>query len=297
MGFLWNPDWSALGDAKIWLAAAGQIFFTLSVGIGTILTYASYLTRKDDVALSGLTAAAANEVAEVILGGSIVIPAAFAFFGAAATAAFAKAGTFDLGFVTMPLVLQQFPCGNIFGFAWFVLLFIAGITSSISLAQPAIAFLEDEFGLSKKEATLIFAVNSFVLCHAAILFIGNGVLGELDFWGGTFCLVLFATVETILFGWVFGMEKAWTELHVGSDITIPGLYRWIIKYVTPLALLAILGWWAWQEGIPTAMMENVAPENARYILGARILLLSLLAELLCLVWIIWRRRCLAEVPA
>jgi len=297
LGFLWNPDWSALGSAKVWLAAAGQIFFTLSVGIGVILTYASYLTPKDDVALSGLTAAATNEVAEVILGGSIVIPAAFAFFGPAGTAEFAKGGTFDLGFVTMPLVIQQFPYGNLFGFAWFILLFIAGVTSSISLAQPAIAFLEDEFGLSKKEATLIFAVNSFVLCHAAILFIGNGVLGELDFWGGTFCLVLFATVETILFGWVFGMEKAWTELHVGSDITIPKIYRWIIKYVTPLVLLTILGWWLWQEGIPTAMMENVAPENARYVLGARIMLLSLLAELVCLVWIVWRRRRAPEVPA
>ena len=85
LGFLWNPDWSALKSAKVWLAATGQIFFTLSCGIGVILTYASYLTKQDDVALSGLTAAATNEVAEVILGGSIVIPAAFAFFGPAVT--------------------------------------------------------------------------------------------------------------------------------------------------------------------------------------------------------------------
>jgi SNF family Na+-dependent transporter len=297
LGFLWNPDWSALWSGKVWLAAAGQIFFTLSVGIGVILTYASYLTPKDDVALSGLTAAATNEVAEVILGGSIVIPAAFAFFGPVGTADIAKGGAFNLGFVTMPLVLQQFPYGNLFGFAWFALLFIAGITSSISLAQPAIAFLEDEFGLSKKEATLVFAVNSFVLCHAAILFIGNGVLDELDFWGGTFCLVLFATIETILFGWVFGMEKAWTELHVGSDITIPRIYRWIIKYATPVVLLIILGAWCIQEGVPVALMRNVSTENARYVLGARIMLLSLLAELVLLVWIVWRRRRLAEAQA
>jgi SNF family Na+-dependent transporter len=249
------------------------------------------------VALSGLTAAATNEVAEVILGGSIVIPAAFAFFGPVGTAAIAKGGAFNLGFVTMPLVLQQFPYGNLFGFAWFVLLFIAGITSSISLAQPAIAFLEDEFGLTKKEATLLFAANSFVLCHAAILFIGNGVLDELDFWGGTFCLVLFATIETILFGWVFGMEKAWTELHVGSDITIPRIYRWIIKYVTPVVLLVILGAWFWQEGLSVVLMENAKPENARYVLGTRIMLLSLLAELVLLVWIVWRRRRLVEAKA
>ncbi|NLA74335.1 MAG: sodium:calcium symporter, partial [Deltaproteobacteria bacterium] len=70
-GFLWNPDFSALLSAKTWLAAAGQIFFSLSVGIGAILTYASYLKKKDDVVLSGLTAVGTNEFAEVILGGSI----------------------------------------------------------------------------------------------------------------------------------------------------------------------------------------------------------------------------------
>jgi len=307
MGFLWNPDWSALGGArtvslagrefslwlpngKIWLAAAGQIFFTLSVGIGVILTYASYLTKEDDVALSGLTAAATNEVAEVIIGGSVIIPAAFAFFGPAATAAIAQGGGFDLGFVTMPLVLQQFPYGQMFGFMWFALLFIAGITSSISLAQPAIAFLEDEFGLSRKEATLLFAVNSFVLCHAAIFFLGNGVLDELNFWGGTFCLVLFATIETILFAWVFGIESAWTELHVGSDITIPRGYRFIIKYVTPAFLLVILGVWFVQDGVPLLLLESVKPENVNYVLATRIMLLSLLADLALLVWIVWKRR-------
>ncbi len=81
LGFLWNPDLSALKSAKVWLAAAGQIFFTLSVGIGVILTYASYLTKQDDVVLSGLTSVSLNEFAEVILGGTIVIPAAFVFFG------------------------------------------------------------------------------------------------------------------------------------------------------------------------------------------------------------------------
>lgn len=78
-GFIWNPDFSALKSARVWLEAAGQIFFTLSVGIGMILTYASYLSKGDDVVLSGLTATGANEFAEVILGGSIIIPAAFVF--------------------------------------------------------------------------------------------------------------------------------------------------------------------------------------------------------------------------
>jgi len=295
LGYLWNPQWSALKDAKVWLAAAGQIFFTLSCGIGVILTYASYLTKQDDVALSGLTAAATNEVAEVILGGSIVIPAAFAFFGPIAISQIAAGGAFNLGFVTMPLVLQKMAFGNILGFMWFMLLFLAGITSSISLAQPAVAFLEDEFNLSRKQACLILAVATFILCQPAIFLLGRGVVDELDFWGGTFCLVLFATIETILFGWVFGMEKAWTEMHVGSDITIPRAYRFIIKYVTPAFLLLILGFWFVQQWVPTILLRGVPAENVRYIAATRLMLFGFFVLLVFLVRVVWHRRRRAQI--
>jgi SNF family Na+-dependent transporter len=294
LGFLWNPDWSALKDARVWLAAAGQIFFTLSCGIGVILTYASYLTKKDDVALSGLTAASANEFAEVILGGSIVIPAAFAFFGMAATSKIASGGIFNLGFVTMPLVLQKMAYSNLFGFMWFMLLFLAGITSSISLGLPAIAFLEDEFNLTKKEATLAFAVATFVLSQPSIFFLKYGVVDELDFWGGTFFLVVFATIEAILFSWIFGMDKAWTELHVGSDITIPRFYRYIIKYITPLFLMFILGFWIVQDWIPVMLLKNVEAQNLPHILWTRIMLLFLLVTLLFMIWIAWKHRAAKE---
>ena len=90
------------------------------------------------------------------------------------------------------------------------------------MGRQAIAFLEDEFNLSKKKAVLVFGAVTFVLCRASIFFIGKGVLGELDFWGGNFFLILFGTVEVILFAWVFGMDRAWTELHAGSDITLGG---------------------------------------------------------------------------
>jgi len=290
LGFLWNPDWSALGRAQVWMAAAGQICYTLSVGIGVILTYASYLSKKDDVALSGLTAAATNEVAEVIVGGSIVIPAAFAFFGLAGTQSVAEGGAFDLGFVTMPLVLDQMAFGNLMGFMWFGLLFLAGVTSSISLAQPAVAFLEDEFGLSKKRAVLVFSAVSFILCQPCILFLDKGVLDQMDFWGGTFCLVLFGTVETILFAWVFGMEDAWTELHVGSDITIPRFYRFIIKYITPVFLIALLVFWIWEQGPSAILLKDVPDANLPYVWASRALLLVLLVVLAFMVRHAWKKR-------
>ncbi len=294
LGFLWNPDFSALKSAKVWLAASGQIFFTLSVGIGVILTYASYLSKGDDVALSGLSAVSTNELAEVILGGSIVIPAAFAFFGPVEIQNIARGGAFNLGFVTMPLIFQKITLSPFFGCIWFLLLFLAGITSSISLAQPAVAFLEDEFNISRKKAVLIFGIISFLLCQPSIFFLGNGVLNELDFWGGTFCLVLFATVETILFGWIFGIERSWEEMHQGADITIPKIYKFIIKYITPLFLFLILSFWMYQEALPTILMKNISAQNRPYILGIRAMLLILLLSLAVLVKIAWQKRKLTK---
>jgi neurotransmitter:Na+ symporter, NSS family len=290
MGFLWNPDFSALKSAKVWLEAAGQIFFTLSVGIGVILTYASYLSKGDDVALSGLTAASMNELAEVVLGGSIVITAAFAFFGPVGTKAIAESGVFNLGFVTMPLILNALPFARLLGFLWFFLLFLAGITSAVSLAQPAVAFLEDEFDIGRKKAVGIFAVVCFILCQPAIFFLGRGVVDELDFWGGTFFLVVFAAIETILFGWVFGMDKAWDEIHRGADMRVPRIYKFIIKYITPAFLLCILGMWFWQEWVPILTMKGVSLENRPLILATRAGLCAVFLVLVFLVRSAWRRK-------
>lgn len=290
LGFLWNPDLGALRSPKVWLAASGQIFFTLSVGIGVILTYASYLAKKDDVALSGLTSAATNEFAEVILGGSIVIPAAFVFFGPQEIVNIAKSGTFNLGFVTMPLIFQNINFGMLFSFMWFALLFIAGITSSISLAQPAIAFMEDEFNITKRDAVLVFGTLTFILCQPAIFLLGKGVVDELDFWAVNFCLVVFAMIETILFSWVFGIDKAWDEMHSGAYIKIPKFYKFVIKYITPSFLIAILGWWLVKEGIPVFMMAGVSDENKPYVLMTRLMLVGIFAMLAVLVNVAWKHR-------
>ncbi|MBI5400040.1 sodium-dependent transporter [Candidatus Saganbacteria bacterium] len=289
-GFLWNPDFSVLTSAKVWMAAAGQIFFTLSVGIGAILTYASYLKKGDDIILSGLTAASTNELAEVVLGGSIIIPAAFVFFGVAGATAAAQSGAFNLGFVTMPLIFGQIPLGAVFALLWFGLLFLAGITSSVSLAEPAVAFFADDFGISRKKAVVWLGVILFILCQFPIFFLGQGVVDELDFWGGTFCLVIFGTIETVLFVWVFGIEKAWAEMHHGAEMRIPGFYKPIIKYVTPLFLFLILGFWFFQQGIPVIMMQGVAAAQQPYVLATRIGLVVLFLAIALFVRLAWYKK-------
>ncbi|MBD3219112.1 MAG: sodium:calcium symporter [candidate division Zixibacteria bacterium] len=297
LGYLWNQDFSKLKDPQIWLAAAGQVFFTLSVGMGVILTYSSYLRQKDDVALSGLTSATANEFAEVVLAGSIIIPAAFIFFGPnpAAVQQIADSGSFSMGFVTMPLIFQQIPGGAVFGFIWFFMLFLAGVTSSISIVQPIVAFLKNEFGLSRGEAVLLVGAFMFILCQPAIWFLKYGVMDDIDFWAANFIIVLGALIEIILFGWVLGSKKGWKELHRAANIKVPGIFRVLIKYITPLFLAGILGVWLYQNWFDVILMNTdpagnpFNPEHKPYVLMARFFLLSLFIILCTLTYIAWRR--------
>ncbi len=290
LGFLWNPDLSQLKSAKIWLAAAGQVFFTLSVGIGVILTYSSYLRQTDDVPLAGLSAASTNEFAEVILGGSLIIPAAFIFFGPENIVDIAYSGAFNLGFITMPEIFSGIPMGAVFSFLWFLMLFLAGITSSISLAQPLVGFFQDEFKLSRERAVVLFGAMTFLLCQPAVWWLANGVMDDLDFWGGNFFIVLGATIEIIIVAWVFGVDRFWNEMHIGSGMRVPVFFKYIIKYVTPVFLLGILGFWIAQDWWDTITMKGVAPENMPYVLGTRIGIVLLFIFFCVLVKIAWSKR-------
>lgn len=296
LGYLWNPDLSVLRSSRVWLAAAGQVFFTLSVGIGAILTYASYLKRDDDVALSSLTAVGMNEFAEVILAGCLVIPAAFAFFGPQEMTAIAKGGAFNLGFVTMPLVLGRLPWGHLFGCLWFLLLFLAALTSSISLAQPVIAFIQNVYGWTRAKAVSMFGIVSFLLSQPAIWWLGRGAMDEMDFWGGTFCLVLFGTIEIILFGWIFGMERGWREIQHGADLRLHPVFKVIIKYVTPAYLLFILFFWLYDNAKTTISLSGVDPANRPYVIATRLMLIGLfVAMALSMRSVLHRRRRIQEL--
>jgi len=239
LGFMWNPSWDALWKAKTWLAAAGQIFFTLGVGFGIIINYSSYLKKKDDIVLSSLTASSVNEFFEVCLGGMITIPAAFIFFGAMiGTGGF---GTYDLGFKVLPNVFAQMPAGQMFGFLWFVMLFLAAITSSLSMLQPVIAFFEEGLGL-RRHASVTFLALLSALGSGFILYFSKRrlALDTFDFWGGTMLLLILATIQSILYGWVLGIERGEREAHHGAHLRIPRFVQIVLKFVSPVFLVAIL---------------------------------------------------------
>jgi len=241
LNFLWTPDWEEIFQPKVWLAAAGQVLFTLSLGYSAIITYASYLKKNDDIVVSGLSATSLNEFAEVILGASIAIPAAAAFFGVAVARDVAASGAFNLAFVSIPAIFANIQFGAFFGFLWFSLLFIAGITSSVAITQPVVAFLEDEFRLSRPVAVAAAMIPLFGIAHVPIFF--ANALDEMDFWAGTFLVVVFALTEILIFFWAFDPEKAWRELNRGGIIRIPRFFFPIMRYVTPAFLLVITVWW------------------------------------------------------
>ncbi len=281
--YVWNPNFSQITQSKTWLAAAGQIFFTLSVGTGSILTYASYLKRRDDIVLTGLSTSATNEFAEVILGGSIAIPVAVAFFGLTQTETIAQGGAFDLGFVAMPIIFQKLPLGQLFGMLWFLLLFFAGITSSVALCSPAMAFLQDQLKWSRKKAVTAVGAALLFCGLPVVFFLKHGVLDEMDFWAGTFGLVVFAMIEVILFAWIFGMKRAWNEMHAGADINIPRIFKFIIKYITPSYLIVLLISWGIQDGLPKLTMRGRTAVDIPFLWGTRMMMLGITALIIFLV--------------
>ena len=284
LGFLWNPDFTRLMDVNVWMAAAGQIFFTLSVGMGVILSYASYLRKNDDVAHSALSSAATNEFAEVILGGSIVIPAAFVFLGAVGAREDAESGSFNLGFVTMPLIFNQMTFGSLIGLAWFGLLFIAGVTSSVSLIQPILTFMQDELKYARKQATILIGAVTLVAGLVLKWTLAYGTVDELNFWGGTFLPVVSALVMIWMFGWVMGTDQGWAELTRGSGLRVPVIAKYVIKYITPLYLLVMLVLWLYRNTSVIAMTHIAEPKVWKATLATRAGMVILIAVLLAAIY-------------
>lgn len=238
LNFLWTPQPDSLYNPKVWLEAAGQIFFTLSVGMGTVHCYASYLNKRDDIALNSVSAGFTNEFVEVVLGSSIVIPIAAGYLGL--DWVLNNAG-FGMAFQTMPYLFGKWGpvLSVVAGVMWFGLLFFAGITSSLAMGTPWMGFMHDEFKWSRSKAAWSFGAITLLMGIPTVVFFEYGVFDEYDNWAGTFSLVVFALLEVILFSWVFGIENGWKEIITGADIRLPTFYKFVLVYITPLLLLFV----------------------------------------------------------
>lgn len=239
--FFFKPDFSKI-TGKVVLSALGQSFFSLSIGMGALITYGSYLGRKDNMVSSAVSVTLADALV-AILAGVIIFPAAFSF------GIQPEAGA-SLAFTTLPLVFQQMTGGYFFCLIFFLLLVIATLTSTISLLEVIVAALTEELRLSRTKAALLGAVGTAVIGVLATMSFRAGsplhigaktVFDLLDQVTALYMMPIGGLLIVLFVGWKMKRGDVMDELTSHQTLR-PGLRKailFIIKYIAPVAIAVI----------------------------------------------------------
>jgi len=249
--FYLQPDWSLLTPTVV-IAGVGQAFFSLSLGMGAMITYGSYLGRRENL-LTSAAWVAGMDTCIAFLAGLVIFPA---FAAAGADLANLPSGA-GLIFTVLPTIFSSMPWqpwgGVIFGSVFFLLLSLAALTSTISLLEVGVSWAVDELRWTRRKASLLLGAASFVLGIPAALANGGSDLFTRQHWlgmdfmsamstvFGTYSLTIGALLICVFAGWVWGVKPALAEL--GDGCTSPFVMRFwslLVRYVCPLAILIIL---------------------------------------------------------
>ena len=239
LGALFTPDWAALADANVWIAAYSQIFFSLSIAFGIMITYASYRKRRSNLTTPGLVVAFSNSSFEILAG--IGVFATLGFF------AFSQGVTIDelegltgvgLSFVTFPAIVSQMPGGPLFGCLFFGSLTLAGFTSLVSVLQVVSAAVQEKFGLSTRRAALTVGIVSAIL--SMLIFsttTGLLALDVVDQWANNIGIVASAILTTVLVLWVArkGPELRY-HLDALSTFRVGRVWIILVSVLAPVVL-------------------------------------------------------------
>ncbi|AUX90921.1 sodium-dependent transporter [Acinetobacter sp. ACNIH1] len=240
-----TPNWEAMTNYKVWLAAFGHIFFSLSVGFGIMLTYASYLKRKTNLTGSGVVVALANSSFEILAGIGVFAALGFMAFSSGAKVEDVVSGGIGLAFIAFPKIISSLGAGgDLFGFLFFASLTVAGITSMVSILQVPIAAFQDKLGWSKNKSVTIIAGGSAVVStlmfstHSAITFVdiidyfanNIGIVG-----GGLFSIILLSWFRRPL------MKQLETHVNEFASVKLGASWKFMLTVITPLSLLLALG--------------------------------------------------------
>ncbi len=251
--FYLKPDFSKI-TFKVILEAMGQAFFSLSLGMGLMITYGSYLSDKENLAVSGLWVAVFDTLI-AILAGFMMFPAIFAY-------GMDPAGGPSLVFEVLPTIFSKLPFGNIVGALFFLLLSIAALTSTISLLEVATAYFVDEKSFSRKVAVWVSAGIVFILAVPSALSSGGvkfftemkifgkeSFLGIMDFIWGNLWLSIGALSMAIFMGFIWKTDNVVKEIEKGFPVftkkfagqySLADAWKFLIKYVIPVMILIIL---------------------------------------------------------
>lgn len=241
--YLFKPDFSKI-DGQACAAALGQAFFSLSLGFGTILTYASYVDKKENILFQS-TATAVSDLAFAMIAGMAIMPAVFAF------GLDPQSGP-GLVFETLPFVFGQMPAGGLVAILFFIALLVAALTSSISMLEVAVAFLVEE----KKFSRVAACLTLFAICWVigALCSLSFGPLSHIQIGGGNIfdffdnlssnILMTLGSLLTVLFvGWRLKKTDIYDEFTNGgtmsTNVRIFGVLWFLIRYICPLAVLLI----------------------------------------------------------
>lgn len=243
VSYLFNPDFSKI-DGKAIAAALGQAFFSLSLGFGTIMTYASYISKKENILFQS-TATAVFDLLFALIAGLAIMPAVFAF-------GLSPDSGPGLVFETLPMVFGQMPAGSIVAILFFVALLVAALTSSISMMEVGVAYLMEEKKLSRTwSCIIIFAICWILgaLCSLSFgplshLKIGNGNLFDFFDSFSSNILMTLGSLFTVLFvGWRLKKTDVFDEFTNGGtrlrNVRIFGALWFLIRYICPVAIAII----------------------------------------------------------
>ena len=240
---LFTPDWSALTDLNVWIAAYAQIFFSLSIAFGIMVTYASYQRRKANMTSSGLVVAFANSSFEILAG--IGVFATLGFFAHQQQVEVAELEGLTgpiLSFVTFPAVISEMPGGNIFGVVFFASLVLAGFTSIISILLGVAASVQEKFGLGRRASAILVSVLCGTL-SIALFSTTSGLLAldTVDQFANNVGIVLSAIVMTLVVVWVLRRgDLLRRHLNAVSTFKVGRVWIALIGVLVPGFLVVML---------------------------------------------------------
>lgn len=233
-----RPDFSKL-SVQVVLSALGQAFFSMSLGMGAMITYGSYLSRRENIVSSAAYVSAAD-IFIAFLAGFAIFPALFAVQGLAP-----DAGP-GLIYIVLPNIFNQIPFGQLFGTAFYLLLSIAALTSAISLLEVVVAYLIDQRGIPRRKAAMGVGAVAFLLGIPSALGNGyiamfSGFLDRADFIFGKVSLVVGALLLCLFISWKWGISNALEEIESENRrFRLRTVWAILIRFACPLAILAIL---------------------------------------------------------
>ncbi|HOU30532.1 MAG TPA: sodium-dependent transporter [Bacteroidales bacterium] len=239
--FLFHPDVSKI-TPKVILEALGQGFFSLSIGMGTLITYGSYIRKKDNLASTALYVTASDTII-AILAGVAIFPAVFALGGTPASGS-------GLTFIVLPEVFQKLPFGNVIAMIFFILLAIAALTSTISVLEVIVAFLVEELKMVRRKATIVASVSVSVLGLLTVAsmgklgsftILGKNIFGLLEYLTANIMLPLGGLLIVIFIGWFH--DKNLTKLEMTNNGEIKSwyfpVYFFLVRYIAPVAIALV----------------------------------------------------------